>query len=76
MLQIIWGFTRPRFLLWFVRAKRWQKKSVYKYIIRHRPYIRGIMVRGQLAVTRTAEELINEDLEQLYIKHIKQSVGG
>ena len=36
----------------------------------------GIMVRGQLAVTRTAEELVNEDLEQLYIKHIKQSVGG
>jgi len=36
----------------------------------------GIMVRGTLAVTRTAEELVNEDLEKLYIAHIKQSVGG
>ncbi len=36
----------------------------------------GIMVRGELAVTRTASELVNEDLEKLYIAHIKQSVGG
>ncbi len=36
----------------------------------------GIMVRGELRVRRTAEELVNEDLEKLYIMHIKQSVGG
>jgi ABC-2 type transport system ATP-binding protein len=36
----------------------------------------GIMVRGELQVTRTAEQLVHEDLEKLYITHIKQSVGG
>jgi ABC-2 type transport system ATP-binding protein len=36
----------------------------------------GIMVRGSVAVSRNAHELVNEDLEQLYITHIKQSVGG
>lgn len=36
----------------------------------------GIMVRGEMVVRRTAEELVNEDLEKLYIAHIKQSVGG
>jgi ABC-2 type transport system ATP-binding protein len=36
----------------------------------------GIMVRGQLLVTRTRDELVHEDLEKLYITHIKQSVGG
>ena len=38
-LQIVWGSIRPRSLLWFVKANSWQKKSVYKYIIGHRPYI-------------------------------------
>jgi ABC-2 type transport system ATP-binding protein len=36
----------------------------------------GIMANGELAVTRTAEELVNEDLENLYITHVHQSVGG
>jgi len=36
----------------------------------------GIMVRGSIAVEKTAEELVHENLEQLYITHIKQSVGG
>ena len=38
-LQIVWGSIRPRSLLWFVKANSWQKKSVYKYIIGHRPNI-------------------------------------
>lgn len=36
----------------------------------------GIMVRGEIVVERTREQLVNENLEQLYITHIKQSVGG
>jgi ABC-2 type transport system ATP-binding protein len=36
----------------------------------------GIMVRGSLAVTRTAQELVNENLEELYVKHVARSVGG
>lgn len=36
----------------------------------------GIMVRGTLKALRTREELVQEDLEQLYITHIQQSVGG
>jgi ABC-2 type transport system ATP-binding protein len=36
----------------------------------------GIMVRGMLDVTRTAEQLKNENLEELYVKHVERSVGG
>ena len=36
----------------------------------------GIMANGELVVTRTAEELKQENLEQLYIKHVELSVGG
>lgn len=36
----------------------------------------GIMANGELVVTRTAEQLVNEDLEKLYITHVQQSVGG
>ena len=36
----------------------------------------GIMVRGSLTVTKSAQELVSEDLEQLYVTHIKQSVRG
>lgn len=36
----------------------------------------GIMANGELVVTRTAEELVNEDLEKLYITHVQMSVGG
>lgn len=36
----------------------------------------GIMVRGSLAVTRSAEELVKENLEELYVKHVAHSVGG
>ncbi len=34
------------------------------------------IILEELAVTRTASELVNEHLEKLYIAHIKQSVGG
>ena len=36
----------------------------------------GIMANGELVVTRTADELVNEDLEKLYITHVQMSVGG
>jgi len=36
----------------------------------------GIMVRGELAVTKTANELVQENLEELYLKHVEHSVGG
>jgi ABC-2 type transport system ATP-binding protein len=36
----------------------------------------GIMVQGSLAVTKTAKELVQEDLEELYLKHVERSVGG
>lgn len=36
----------------------------------------GIMVQGELAVTRTKNELVNEDLERLYLDHVQVSVGG
>lgn len=36
----------------------------------------GIMVRGSLVVEKSSDELVHEDLEKLYIAHIKQSVGG
>jgi len=34
------------------------------------------MVRGKIAVTKTKDELVNEDLTKLYIDHINQSVMG
>ena len=36
----------------------------------------GIMVQGRIKVTRTAEKLKNENLEELYINHVERSVGG
>jgi ABC-2 type transport system ATP-binding protein len=36
----------------------------------------GIMVQGRLAVTKTALELVHENLEELYMKHVERSVGG
>jgi len=36
----------------------------------------GIMVSGELAVTRTREEMKDEDLEKLYLEHVEVSVGG
>jgi ABC-2 type transport system ATP-binding protein len=36
----------------------------------------GIMANGELVVTRSAAELVNEDLEKLYITHVQMSVGG
>jgi ABC-2 type transport system ATP-binding protein len=36
----------------------------------------GIMVRGELAVTKTADELVHQNLEELYLKHVEHSVGG
>jgi len=36
----------------------------------------GIMVSGELAVTRNREELVAEDLERLYLEHVEVSVGG
>jgi ABC-2 type transport system ATP-binding protein len=36
----------------------------------------GIMVSGELAVSRTRGELLNEDIENLYLEHVETSVGG
>jgi ABC-2 type transport system ATP-binding protein len=36
----------------------------------------GIMANGSLVVTRTREQLQQEDLEKLYITHVERSVGG
>ncbi len=36
----------------------------------------GIMANGEIVVTRTAEELKTENLEQLYVEHVEVSVGG
>jgi len=36
----------------------------------------GIMANGELVVTRTAEQLRTENLEQLYVEHVEVSVGG
>jgi ABC-2 type transport system ATP-binding protein len=36
----------------------------------------GIMANGEMVVTRTSDELKQENLEQLYIQHVEQSVGG
>jgi ABC-2 type transport system ATP-binding protein len=36
----------------------------------------GIMANGEIVVTRTAQELKTENLEQLYVQHVEVSVGG
>jgi ABC-2 type transport system ATP-binding protein len=36
----------------------------------------GILVSGELAVSRTRDELKNEDIEELYLQHVEVSVGG
>jgi ABC-2 type transport system ATP-binding protein len=36
----------------------------------------GIMANGEIVVTRTAEQLKSENLEELYVKHVEVSVGG
>jgi ABC-2 type transport system ATP-binding protein len=36
----------------------------------------GIMANGEIVVTRTAQELKTENLEELYVRHVEVSVGG
>jgi ABC-2 type transport system ATP-binding protein len=36
----------------------------------------GIMANGEIVVTRTAEQLKSENLEELYVQHVEVSVGG